>query len=93
MPNADHKKQIVHIGIPDCHKFHCQKLDPMLITILLRDTIKLDGYLSHLQQFWVDAIALLAGNLEDVEAEELTPEQAYSTVQSVLVLLERLIII
>ena len=86
LSNADHKKRIANIGIPDCDKIHCQKLDPML-TILPKDAIKVDGYLSHLQQFWLDAIAPLAAILEGAKAGELTPEYAYSAAQAALVLM------
>lgn len=85
--NADCKKRIAYIRIPDCDKISCRKLDPMLTMILLRDAIKADGYLSHLQQFWLDAIVPLAAILESTEAKELTPEQVYSAAQSALVLL------
>ena len=32
LSNADRKKLIANIGIPDCNKICCQKLDPMLTT-------------------------------------------------------------
>ena len=50
----------------------------MLATVLPKDAIKADGYLSRLQQFWLDAVAPLAAILEGAENGELTPEQAYS---------------
>ena len=59
----------------------------MLTTILPKDAIKADGYLSRLQQFWLDAVAPLAAILEGAEAGELTPEHAYSATQAALVLM------
>ena len=40
LSNADCKKQIASIGILDCNKIRCHKLDPMLTTILPKDDIK-----------------------------------------------------
>ena len=59
----------------------------MLTTILPKDAIKADGYLSRLQQLWLDAVAPLAAILEGAEAGELTPEQAYSAAQAAMVLM------
>ena len=59
----------------------------MLLTILPRDAIKANDYLSHLQQFSLDAIALLAVIFEGAEAGELMPEDEYSAAQSALVLM------
>ena len=87
LSNADRKKWIANIRIPDCDKIRCHKLDPMLTTILPKDAIKADGYLSRLQQFWLDAIAPLAAILEGAEAGEMTPEHAYSAAQAALVLM------
>ena len=53
LSNADRKKWIANFGIPDCDKICCQKLDPMLSTILLKDAIKVNGYPSCVQQFWL----------------------------------------
>ena len=55
--------------------------------ILLRDAIQVDGDLSRLQQFWLDAVAPLAVILESAEAWELTPEHVYSAAQLAVVLL------
>ena len=44
LSNADRKKWIANIGIPDCNKIRCHMLDPMLTTILPKDAIKADGY-------------------------------------------------
>ena len=59
----------------------------MLATVLPKDTIKADGYLSRLQQFWLDAVAPLTAILEGLNAGELTPEQVYAAAQSALCLL------
>ena len=39
LSNADRIKRIAHIGIPDCDKIRCSKLDLMLATLLLKDAI------------------------------------------------------
>ena len=87
LSNADRRKRIAHIGIPDCDKIRCPKLDPMLATVLPKDAIKADSYLSHLQQFWLDAVAPLTAILEGSDAGELTPEQVHAAAQSALCLL------
>ena len=45
LSNADRRKRKAHIGIPDCNKIHCPKLNPILATLLPKDAIKADGYL------------------------------------------------
>ena len=87
LSNADRRKRIAHIRIPDVHKIHCPKLDLMLTTVLLKDAIKADGYLSHLQQFWLDAVVPLSAILEGSDAGKLMPKQAYVATQSALCLL------
>ena len=57
MPNEDCKKRVVKVGIPDCDQICCPKLDGVLKAVLPKDAIKADGYLSRLQQFWLDAVA------------------------------------
>ena len=59
----------------------------MLTIIFLRDAIKADRYLLHLQQFWLNTIAPLAAILEGGKAEKLTSEHTYSAPQSALGLL------
>ena len=59
----------------------------MLVTVLPKDAIMADGYLSRLQQFWLDAVVPLTAILEGSDAGELTPEQAYAAAQSALCLL------
>ena len=49
--------------------------------------IEAGNYLSHLQPFWLDAIAPLTAILEDVEAGELIPEHVYAATQLALVLI------
>ena len=44
-------------------------------TILSKDTIKTDGYVPRLQQFWLDAMAPLAAVLDSVEAIDLMLER------------------
>ena len=41
----------------------------------------------RLQQFWLDSVAPLAAVLEDVEAEDFTPEKAVSATQTALYLM------
>ena len=59
----------------------------MLATALLKDAIKADGYLSRLEQFWLDAVAPFTAILEGSEAGELMAEKAYAAAQSALCLL------
>ena len=87
LSNADRRKQIAHIKIPDFHEIHCPKLDLMLATVLLKDALKVNGYLSHLQQFWLDAVVPLSAILEGSDARKLMPKQAYVATQSALCLL------
>ena len=54
--NTDRKKQLDQIGIPDCEAIRCPKLDQVMQSIIPNDATKADGYLSHLQQFWLDAV-------------------------------------
>ena len=65
---AYHRKWIAHIGIPDYDKIRCPKLDLMLATVLLKDVIKANSYLSHLQQVWLDAVSPLIAILEGSDA-------------------------
>ena len=52
LANADHKKQIEYIGVPDCDSIQCPKLDhPVIQAIVPNDVIKVDGYLSCLHQY------------------------------------------
>ena len=60
MDNDDCRKRIKRIGVPDCDQIRCPKLDGVMKAVLPTDTIKADGYLSRLQQFWLDAVAPLA---------------------------------
>ena len=85
LSNADHRKRIAHIGIPDCDKIRSPRLDPMLATVLPKDAIKVDSYLSCLQQFWLDTVAPLTAILEGSDAGKLMPEQAYAAAQSAFV--------
>ena len=59
----------------------------MLATVLPKDAIKADGYLSRLQQFWLDAVAPLTAILEGSETGDLTAKQAYAAALSALSLL------
>ena len=87
MPNEDRKKRVVKVGIPDCDQIRCPKLECMLKAVLPKDAIKADGYLSRLQQFWLDAVAPLVALLENAEAGDLTPEMAVSATQTALYLM------
>ena len=87
MSNKDCRKQVKKIGILNCDQGCCPKLDGILKAVLPRDTIKADGYLSCHQQFWLDAVALLAGVLESAEARDLTPEKGVSATQTALYLM------
>ena len=85
--NEDRRKRVEKVGVPDCDQVHCPKLDGVLKVVLPKDAIKADGYLSHLQQFWLDAVAPLAALLESVEAGELIPEKAVSAAKMALYLM------
>ena len=86
-PNEDRKKRVVKVGIPNCDQICCPKLDGVLKAVLPKDAIKADGYLSRLQQFWLDAVAPLAALLESAEAGDLMPEKAVSATQTALYLM------
>ena len=87
MSNEDCKKRVGRIGVPDCDQICCPKLDGVLKAVLPKDAIKADGYLSRLQQFWLDAVAPLAAVLESAEAGELMPEKAVAATQTALYLM------
>ena len=87
MSNEDHRRRVEKVGVPDCDQIRCPKLDGVLKAVLPKDTIKADGYLSRLQQFWLDAVAPLVAILESAEAGELTPEKAVSAAQTALYLM------
>ena len=84
MLNEERKKRVEKIGVPDCNQIRCPKLDG---AVLPKDVIKADGYLSRLQQFWLDAVAPLTAVLESAEAGDLTPEKAVSATQTALYLM------
>ena len=87
LTNADHKKQVDRVGVPDCNNIRCPKLDPVIQAIVPNEATKADGYLSHLQQFWLDATAPLTAIIETAEEGKLTPELAVSAAQTALVLM------
>ena len=82
--NADRKKRLNQIGIPDCDTIKCPKLDQVMQFIIPNDAIKVGGYLSRLQQFWLDMVTPLTALLETAEGEELKTENAIAAVQSAL---------
>ena len=57
--NTDHKKWLDRIGVPDCNTIRCPKLDQVMQSIIPNDATKVDGYLSRLQQFWLDTVTPL----------------------------------
>lgn len=73
----DHRKHVEKIGVPDCNQALCLKLDWVLKAVLPKDTIKVDGYLLHLQQFWLNEVAPLVAILESAEAGESTPKRQF----------------
>ena len=87
MLNEERKKRVEKIGVPDCNQIRCPKLDGVMKAVLPKDAIKADGYLSRLQQFWLDAVAPLTAVLESAEAGDLTPEKAVSATQTALYLM------
>ena len=58
-PNEDRRKRVGKVEITDCDKIRCPKRDGVVKAVLPKDAIKADGYLSHLQQFWLDVVAPL----------------------------------
>ena len=51
--NADRKKWVKCIGVPDCDSIWCSKLDPVIQAIMPNDTIKADGtYLTSTNSGW-----------------------------------------
>ena len=73
--------------MPDCDSIRCPKLDPVIQAIIPNEATKADGYLSRLQQFWLDATAPLTAIIETAEEGKLTPELAVSAAQTALVLM------
>lgn len=67
LTNADRKKWVEHIGVPDCNSIQCPKLDPVIQAIMLNDATMADGYLSCLHQFWLDARTPLMAIIETGE--------------------------
>ena len=85
--NANCKKRVSHVGVPDCDSIRCPKLYPVIQTIVPSDATKADSYLSRLQQFWLDMTAPLTAIIETAEEGKLTPELAVSAAQTALVLM------
>ena len=79
--NTGHKKWLDRIGVPDCNAIRCPNLDQVMQSIIPNDATKADGYLPHLQQFWLDA---LTPPLETAEGGELKSEDTVANVQSAL---------
>jgi len=82
--NSDHKKWLYQIGAPECDAIRCPKLDSVVQSIVPNDTIKADGYLSHLHQFWLDTVTSLIALIKSVEGGELKTEGAVMAAQSAL---------
>ena len=59
LANADRKGRVSRVGVPGCDSIRCPKLDPVIQAIVPSDAKKADGYLSRLQQFWLDVTAPL----------------------------------
>ena len=87
LTNADRKKRVDRVGVPDCDGIRCPKLDPVIQAIVPNEATKADGYLSRLQQFWLDATAPLTAIIETAEEGKLTPELAVSAAQTAFVLM------
>ena len=85
--NTDHKEWVERIGVPDCNSIRCPKLDPVIQGIILNEATKADGYLSRLQQFWLDTTAPLTAIIETAEEGKLTPDMAVSAAQMALFLM------
>jgi len=48
LANANRKKWLDRIGVPDCNSIQCPKLDSVIQAVIPSDAIKADGYLSCL---------------------------------------------
>ena len=83
LSNADRKKRVDKVGVPDCDQICCPKLDGVLKAVLTKE----DGYLSRLHQLWLDAVAPLTAALESAEEGDLTPEKAVRAAQTALYLM------
>ena len=77
--NADRKKRLNWLRIPECDAIRCLKLDPVVQSIVPSDAIKADDYLSHLYHGYP-----LTALLETAEGGELSTEKAVSATQSAL---------
>ena len=82
--NTDCKKRLDQIGVPDCNVIRCPKLDQVMQSIIPSDAIKAGGYLSCLQQFWLDAVNPLTALLESAESGELETEDTVAAVRAAL---------
>ena len=82
--NTDCKKWLDRIRVPDCDVIRCPKLDQVMQSIIPNDATKADGYLSCLQQFWLDVVTPLTALLETAEGGELKSEDTVAAVQSAL---------
>ena len=87
LTNADRKKRVDRVCVPNCDSIRCPKLDPVIQAIIPNEATKAGGYLLRLQQFWLDATAPLTAIIETVEEGKLTPELAVSAAQTALVLM------
>ena len=87
LANADRKKRVGRVGVPNCDSIRCPKLDPVIQAIVPSDATKADSYLSCLQQFWLDATVPLTAIIETAEEGKLTPELAVSATQMAFVLM------
>ena len=82
--NTDCKKRLDRIGVLDCDAITCPKLDQVMQSIISNDATNVDGYLSCLQQFWLDAVIPFTALLETAERRELKSEDTVTAVQSAL---------
>ena len=87
LTNTDRRKWVDHVGVPDYNSIQCPKLDPVIQATVPNDTTKADGYLSCLQQFWLDMTAPFTAIIETGEKGKLTPELAVPAAQTALVLI------
>ena len=88
MSNSDHRKRVEMFGGLDCDAVTSPKLDSVLKSMLPKEAIKANGYLSRLSQFWLNGVTPQGWRFETAEVEELSVDSVIEAVQSALVLMD-----
>ena len=72
--NSVRRTKIKKFGIPDLRWTTCPKIDTVVLVNISRDTDRTNRTTSHLQLFWLDAMAPIVMVLERAEEFSLPPE-------------------